>query len=257
MSRSEFRPVASDEPGSAKGAEKAEIRMASVPAAALVHAGKTAEFDPRNSFFPQELLATDLPPSPKARPAPWIVRNSGRVLLVTVLATGAGLGYMYFHAPRMPALSPAGGVTSAPQGAKPMATAAGSITSAPVSSPQQLTIPTSAPVAAPTAPAPEARKTAAIATTGRAPGASGGEPWTSGRAAAGSLPAVTHTRSGAASGNDASQAADATRRAAMSASAAAEAARGETRTSVQPEQRQAACADALAALGLCVPAVKN
>lgn len=297
MSRSEIRPVAAGQPGQDKGTGNTQAKAAAKTSAEAFRARYAAEFDPRNSFFPAEIAPADAPLSAKpipaavsatagvAAPAPERARSpatatapaaarlsrpsllAGAIVAgVGLLLAGAGLGYVFFSAPRAPATGSPDATTAAKRVEPPKGAASGAITSAGVpTAPQvdsatrepageparsKVVVPAGVPVATPPtptamiprAPAPVNRVRGANATA--APAAS--EPAAVLPVTGGPRSSVTHTRS--------DQAAPA-----APAAPAPSAVESSALPLVLP--RPAAglppgCTEALSALGLCAASTK-
>jgi hypothetical protein len=236
MARNKSGPPASERPEEAKGGTGKDAPMGTIAAAATRRAGGRLEFDPSESFFPPIPSLVEAMPPPENRtqplrvpPVSWMTRHSREVLLAALLATVAGIAFIYFQIRRGP--GPAVPLNVESRGTPSNSFAVGSI--------------------------------AGSATN---PKPSGNEP--SPLAPAGSAPAVrvTHTRQAAAATAAASGAEAATEPAkeaardsarepapARRAAAPAPVERPPAQAPARPKQdpRVGECTEAVAALGLC------
>ena len=242
MASSDFRTLTTEKPGGLMDAEGTDARVDNVPAGSS-HA-QSPVFDPRDGFFPRELLASDVPASPLLR-APRVARRSRWLLMSALLAVGAGsVAYLVLNAPRVAGPGPAATAPAA-QAAKSNATATGSIAPAAASIAKPSASAASAIVAVPVSPPPVVGKAPAIAPAARAATESPREPQAYGPAPKGSQSAVTHTKSAAA----------------VAAAPAVEppqepvVIRHSATTPAAPASP--ACSEAVAALGLCAAATKG
>ena len=261
MSTSELPSFASAKKEGEKGAHVPDPQTTTALASAPGE--PSAAFDPRDSFFPRELLTREVLVPQELLPVRRPFRMARVALSFAIVACGVGLAYLYVHFSRAPVAAPAA-ATQVPREATPNTLATGSIAPAAPSAPQLpvASIPAPAPPPLPNsavasrplaaltaAPIAAVDKTRAAPASTRSQGSLPVGPVTSLPLPAGAHP-VTHTKAAApmAAGTEASQEPAPTQRAALPASAAPESTRGEART--------AACTEAVAALGLCVQAAR-
>jgi hypothetical protein len=235
-----------------------DIPTANEPAAAPSRAADSLTFDPRESFYPQALLkAHDLKDSPLAvKPPERPFRPVVKVFVALVLAIACALAYVFF----LSGPTPPPGAKNTPNAPlkdpKSQASATGTITSpagntATPPSAATATPKSASPDAAPAKPAPPVAAARVPAPAPQAPAAAPARP-----APAVALPTYTYRppATGQSTITHTKAAADAAQSGVPIAPAPAPAA---VAPAAPPSNARAGpCSEALAALGLCVPAAK-
>jgi hypothetical protein len=240
-----------------------DIPTANEAGAGPARAADSLAFDPRESFYPQALLkAHDLKDSPLAVKAPERpFRPIVKVFVALVLAIAAALAYVFF----LSGPTPPPGAKNTPNAPlkdpKSQASATGAITSPATSTGSTPSAASSAPAATatPKSPPPEAAppKPAAPVAATRVPAPGSQQPVTApARPAGGALP--TYTYRPPATGQSTITHTKAAVDAAQSGVPIAPAPAAVPVAPAAPPSnaRAGPCSEALAALGLCVPAAK-